>query len=69
MCRSEIRAMLPMKGSSTYAKHTHVQEKQDSIVNEYNKRRKTCRGIGMLGLATLCCHSVSETFRWKDGKG
>jgi len=22
----------------------------------------------MLGLATLCCHSVSEIFRWNDGK-
>jgi hypothetical protein len=32
--------MLPTKGSITYAKdthtHTHTQEKEDSIVNEYN---------------------------------
>ena len=33
-----------------------------------NKRRKTRDGIGMLGLATLCSHSVSETFPWKVGK-
>ena len=36
MCRGEIWAMLPTKGSSTYAKRTHVQEKEDSVVNEYN---------------------------------
>jgi len=34
MCRSEICAILPTKGLSTYAKRTHVQEKEDSIVNE-----------------------------------
>jgi hypothetical protein len=28
MCRSEICAMLPAKGSSTYAKRTHVKEKK-----------------------------------------
>jgi ribosomal protein L37AE/L43A len=34
----KICAMLPTKGSSTYAKHrhTHVQEKEHRIVNEYN---------------------------------
>jgi len=36
MCRSEICAMLPAKGSSTYPKRTHVKEKEDSIVNEYS---------------------------------
>jgi len=36
MCRSEICAMLPTKGSSTYEERTHVQEKEDSIVNEYS---------------------------------
>jgi hypothetical protein len=38
MCHCKIYAMLPTKGSSTYAKHrhTHVQEKEDNIVNEYN---------------------------------
>jgi len=36
MCRSEICAMLPRKGPSTYAKHKHMQEKEDSIKNEYN---------------------------------
>jgi hypothetical protein len=36
MCHSEICAMLPTKCSSTSAKRTHVQEKEDSIVNEYS---------------------------------
>jgi hypothetical protein len=53
--------------------HTCKKEKTASWLNTVscstiNKRRKTCNGIGMLGLATLCCHSVSETFRWNDGK-
>jgi hypothetical protein len=28
--------MLPTKGSNTYAKDTHVHEKEDSFVNEYS---------------------------------
>jgi hypothetical protein len=36
MRRSEICAMSPAKGSSTYPKGTHVKEKEDTIVNEHN---------------------------------
>ena len=36
ICHSEICAMLPTKCSSTSAKRTHVQEKEESIVNESN---------------------------------
>ena len=36
ICHSKICAMLPTKGSNTYAKRTNVQEKEDSIVNEHN---------------------------------
>jgi hypothetical protein len=36
--------MLPTKGSSTYAKHTNVQEKENSIVNDFSvlKNAKVC---------------------------
>jgi len=36
VCHCKMCAMLPTKDSSTYAKHTNVQEKEDSIVNECN---------------------------------
>jgi len=44
VCHCEMCATLPTKGSITYAKHTKVQEKEDSIVNECNvlKTRKVC---------------------------
>ena len=44
VCHCEMCAMLPTKDSSTDAKHTNVQENEDSIVNEYNvlKNAKVC---------------------------
>jgi hypothetical protein len=75
MYPSEICAMLPMKGSGTYAERTHVQKKKTALwmytmsCSIINKRRKTCNEIEMLRLATLCSHSVSETFHCNDGKG
>ena len=36
VCHCKMRAMLPTKDYSTYAKHTNVQEKEDKIVNECN---------------------------------
>jgi hypothetical protein len=36
MRHRKICIMLRRKGSSTDAKLTHVQEKEDSILNEYN---------------------------------
>jgi hypothetical protein len=53
MHHSEICVMLRRKGSSTDAKRTHVQEKEDSILNEYivlfdNRKRKTFNEMGMV---------------------
>jgi len=44
VCHCEMCAMLRMKDSSTDAKHTNVQENEDSIVNECNvlKNGKVC---------------------------
>ena len=44
VCHCEMCAMLRTKDSSTYAKHTNVQEKESSFVNDCNvlKNGKVC---------------------------